>query len=520
MMRGYRYIKLEKRFDLIRSLKLDLTISRLWPENMVVSQEIYGSGSDAAELITRQYLLTRYGGIGLNKAILCSLGSDNSPIIYPLPKVWQDLLIKHGYSVAKVRCSLSWSVQVAIMWLYGVFRGSKIIFEALSKIIQPVDQDLKRYAYFSELSSTHLPQLCQDGRSHDVITWYSKWKGRPKSLNAICHSVVESESLLAGEISVEYRSSPVPSISTMRTLLHYTGWFFQAICRAAYDALRGKWWHAMLLAESAVAAKARLINPDQLAREYLFHNSSHIYRPLWTYEAVSSGSRIIFYFYSLPEQFKSQNGYVPDNIDWGATNWPHYLVWDVYQEEFIRRAVSSDNVVEIVDPIWFQSNAVELPVIPHKSIAVFDVSPFRNSAHFGFTTIAELYWGHDVENKFLIDIKAALLSCGGMMVYKGKRGLGKQGRRKYTDLLMNLANDRNIIFIDSGTSPFRVVEACQMVISLPFTSTALIGKKLGKPSVYYDPLGILDTADRGAHGIEILSGPKKLEDWIAKMIAG
>lgn len=45
------------------------------------------------------------------------------------------------------------------------------------------------------------------------------------------------------------------------------------------------------------------------------------------------------------------------------------------------------------------------------------------------------------------------------------------------------------------------------VIGMPFTSTALIARGLGKSSVYYDPTGQLQSDDRAAHGIPIISGP-------------
>ena len=52
---------------------------------------------------------------------------------------------------------------------------------------------------------------------------------------------------------------------------------------------------------------------------------------------------------------------------------------------------------------------------------------------------------------------------------------------------------------------------------MPFTATALIAKKMGKPTVYYDPSGLIQKDDRGAHGIEIISGKKELEAWLEKL---
>ena len=53
---------------------------------------------------------------------------------------------------------------------------------------------------------------------------------------------------------------------------------------------------------------------------------------------------------------------------------------------------------------------------------------------------------------------------------------------------------------------------------MPFTSTALLGRELGKPTVYYDPDGLLQKEGQPAHGIEILSGPNELRVWLKAVL--
>ena len=67
-------------------------------------------------------------------------------------------------------------------------------------------------------------------------------------------------------------------------------------------------------------------------------------------------------------------------------------------------------------------------------------------------------------------------------------------------------------------SAIRVIQASCAVISMPFTSTALIARSLGVPSVYYDPSGIVKRDDRAAHGIEILIGRHELERWLKETV--
>ena len=72
--------------------------------------------------------------------------------------------------------------------------------------------------------------------------------------------------------------------------------------------------------------------------------------------------------------------------------------------------------------------------------------------------------------------------------------------------------------MDSDLSAIQVIESSIAVISMPFTSTALVARELGKPSVYYDSSGLLQKNDRGAHGIPILIGQDELKDWLSKLI--
>ena len=41
---------------------------------------------------------------------------------------------------------------------------------------------------------------------------------------------------------------------------------------------------------------------------------------------------------------------------------------------------------------------------------------------------------------------------------------------------------------------------------------------MGKPSVYYDPFGVILKDDRGSHDIQIITGIDELNEWIRSLI--
>lgn len=274
-----------------------------------------------------------------------------------------------------------------------------------------------------------------------------------------------------------------------------------------------------MFSETAKAALIRLQDPALLARDYLFHNSNWIYRPLWIYYAENKGARVFFYFYSTNiEKFKRASTYASTPFGWQIMTWSHYLVWDRYQCEFIQRAVGSDARIDVVGPVPFHAEkSLDLELNP-LSIAVFDIQPMRNVTYQMLGIDMEYYVPRHA-NSFLVDIQHATASAGYTMALKRKRNVGHRLHPSYEHTLTLLIKADNYLEVDPDVSATELIKKCQAVISMPFTSTALLGRHQGLPSVYYDPLGICQKNDRAAHGIPILSGKAELSAWLKSLTA-
>ena len=99
------------------------------------------------------------------------------------------------------------------------------------------------------------------------------------------------------------------------------------------------------------------------------------------------------------------------------------------------------------------------------------------------------------------------------MLHKMKRE-NKFVDKRYARGIKKLNTRLNYIEVDPNIDALHVIKKTTACISLPFTSTALIAKEEGKPSVYYDPTGTLQIDDRAAHGILILRGIGELDEWV------
>jgi polysaccharide biosynthesis PFTS motif protein len=258
-------------------------------------------------------------------------------------------------------------------------------------------------------------------------------------------------------------------------------------------------------------------SPQSMAKDYLFHNAGYIYRPLWTYEAEEMGGRIIFYFYSTNcEPFKRAAGYPPLPFAWELMNWPQYLVWDEGQADFVRRAGGAMADISVVGPIWFPCSAEELPAFSGRGVAVFDVTPHR-STRYRTLGIDFEYYVPETCIPFLSDIQRAAEEEGYTMLWKRKRNIGPVAHPRYRYWADRVSECADVVIVNPDIAAHRVIEASSAVVSMPFTSTALIARDLGKPACYYDPCGLVQKDDRAAHGIEILTGPEELTAWFKNL---
>lgn len=514
IMRGYRYLKRIDSLDLIGNITRDFTRKQLDIKKSQFSKIIFGTGIDHAEIICRQYLLLRCAGLHFNCNLLYGVGKPGRAFISPLPPQWRLICKQHSVNIASVRNAMLWNSFIMMMLAYGIFTIAKIIFAGIKATFMSKNEELERYVYFHALTSGNLPQPCKDGRSYDIITWYSQWNGSVPDINNFCHGVNGVKETNLNGKPVIFINTPVLLPIRFSRIIGFLIWGIGASLLAFLDFMRGRWWHPLLLNQAALAAQVRIMPPNKLAKEYLFHNSGWFFRPLWTYEAEKLGSQITMYFYSTNcEPFKRVEDYPPLPYGWEAMNWPRYLVWDGYQADFVRNAVGKSADICVVGPIWFNSSNTEIPVVTGKKVAVFDITPHRASRYQTLGIDFE-YYLPTVCNSFLQDIQKAAENCGYKMLWKRKRKIGNMMNPHYAYLEEQLSNSTYVVSIDPNIAAHRLIEYCDIVISMPFTSTALIARDLGKPSCYYDPTGLVQKDDRAAHGIPIITGMKELACWL------
>ena len=169
--------------------------------------------------------------------------------------------------------------------------------------------------------------------------------------------------------------------------------------------------------------------------------------------------------------------------------------------------------INIVGPIWFQSSKATKELVKNKSIAIFDVSPYRDSI-YSIIGIPDTYYRSNNNIKFINDIIEIASKYNYIVKFKQKRDLKNSFELNYNNYIKKIKLNKNIQFIESNISAFDVIESSELVVSMPFTSTSIIAKEYGYKSAYYDPTGNLYKNDPAAHGVLLLSNKIELEQWI------
>jgi len=107
IMRGYRKLNEQNSLVKISIILSEISDTKLNIISSKFSKIIYGEGINFAEIILRQYLVHNLAGTNLNEALLISVGC-NKKVIYPLPKIWQKIILKNGFNVNKFYSTLLW----------------------------------------------------------------------------------------------------------------------------------------------------------------------------------------------------------------------------------------------------------------------------------------------------------------------------------------------------------------------------------------------------------------------------
>jgi polysaccharide biosynthesis PFTS motif protein len=188
-------------------------------------------------------------------------------------------------------------------------------------------------------------------------------------------------------------------------------------------------------------------------------------------------------------------------------------------EAFGTAGYQSDRLVE-VGPIVFGRQRDFRPTSCYSTgvrgrrtrIGIFDVAILRPESRFA-AGYGLLTYNREATERFFTDVfSIAARRFGGDVV------IVRKAKRAYhptfgEDVDFTRLPAVEIEFRDPAESLWRVLEAVDLVVCMPFTSVAYIADECGIPSAYYDPGQDTEPSPLGGR-VPVLRTPAALDEWV------
>ena len=496
-MRGYNFLKKKNNLQYLFQIK------ELMVKSPIDDLHLKGIYESPERICLHQFLALHLLNIDFNKAFLIASIHPLQKISYPLPYRWRVLLEKEGFLANTLENRFLWFIFQIKMYLKGLAIG---IFQ-YKRIINKHKLPTKPFVYLDSLTKINLDNVYLKGNS--FLNWVID-RDKKNQFNSIYHSVKKTKPFRLKNRSIEFIDSIIPSMNTTKRIIHYTLWFSK---NAFFYILKQQ--DRLLFREKIYEKIVRISDVNQLPKQCYFHNSNHLFRPLWTYEAEKKGVEILFYFYSTNcFSFKPDGEKYYQQNHWNISTWSNYLVWNKTQHDFIEQQIAFKNKIEIVGIIPFRkATKFDLKFTNKKRLLVFDVQPMRSSYYQSLGLNYEYYVPENAIS-FLDDIDRLSIMFNLEIVFKRKR-LNPFVDKVYLKKLDQLSSSPRWLITNPENDAALLLEKSQPIasISVPYTSTAIITSSYGTPTIYYDNTRKLDVKFSANNGIVVLNDLKSLSEW-------
>lgn len=517
-MKGYDFLKDNGDLSLIFNIRNCLLKSDLKLSSQIILKKFVNFEDQNIDFIIKQFLYSRLINLEFNAKILASVVNEKN-ISHPLPKIWQSYIEKYGIKVAKKKSTFLWYFFIFKNLTLGILLAFNIFIQSLRSFFLKRKKFDEKHSFFLDLNDLALSGDLSLPNSRNCINWYVNEIYKSESNITLYHQVKTQVSPKEYNFfKVVYSKNILPDISSLYKIIKFYVNTLKYFLFSLKELVLGNPYNALLYFESINLIKINYLQNNELAKDYLFNNTNYLYRPLWTYGAEDKGSKILFYFYSIPHISMVTKAYGSSEIDysWTILTWSKYYIWNIEHKDLLQNLLSYKSEFSISNPILISNDSMQFDNLNKIGIAVFDIQPFAN---YKLRGSKEEYYIPDVIINFLSDIQEVLSELNIFIFYKNKREIGNYLHPNFKLFKeKHFINNQNVIVLDPDISPIILINSSLASISLPFTSTGYLGLYFKKPSIYYDPTGLVNYPNPDSNNVEIITGKNNLKHWIENVI--
>ena len=500
---AYNELRKKDKLNLIESVKIEIT--EYYSQNQKFS--LKGLNDQICSKAFAQFFFIRILNKNFNYNIYKSI-KYSKPFAYAIPSDIYFILKKNGLKINYFKCRILWKIKQLEFFLRGLRKGMLIVvdfFKSKRSTIKPSNSKM-----FFSLGINNFPKK---NINNNYGIFNNAFLFSKNTTSDFFHESKHFKNIFKSEkFNLIYISNHLIYNLKPFELLIFLVKFF---CDSIFFFLKFIFYKSdnLILFEELV--NYRLASSKSFFfDEYLFNNSNVLYRPLWSYIAEKNKSLISYYFYSTNYQTFQIKGYNSDPICWKSTTWENFYFWDQFQLNFFKSKLNYSFKHKIVGPTLFNFSSFIKPLKFQKNtILIFDVQPVR------ITYYRELAFGQEYyvrENciKFINDICNCANKVGFKVVIKRKRNIGKMIDYVYMNNIKKLIKNNLLIEVEPDIPAEFLLESCENVLCMPFTSVASFANNLRRNVCYYDSTSEIDKHDNASHGVKILSNKAELNNWI------
>lgn len=500
-LRSFRHLRRTEPFALYRVIRPLERAGLALPNRALTPEE---------DTCLRQRLFSGLRVAEAQAAIARAIALD-ATIVLPIPRPWRQILRGQGIRVDEVRSTVAFVRRVLALTRLGLRTYRDLARAGFGGLTAPRSP----YAVAMDLHPAIAPvNDPRQAERRDFTNWAARWSSRTTGATHVWAHVPHQPSWRTPAVTCA--PVPFPRAASGLDAVRYSIDGAVTVMAALGQALIGRWWSVALLSDVLTLQYFNLLPRASVASAYVFNNSSSwLIRPLWTYTAEREGVLIAMTYYSANSlMFDSGMPPAPPHgCGEALSNWPYYVV--------LSRAIAASLAAQKGEPVRYEvdphidvsDSARDIPRLPPRAVAVFDVTPIRECALAGIG-LASGYYTADQAVAFLEDIRWACGEAGAAFVLKRKRDVGRLAHKRYISHLEGLAGAAGVFRLDTTVAASRVVAASAATVSAPFSSPSVTAHAVGKPAAYYDPDGTLASVVPSAHGVPVLGGREALLNWL------
>lgn len=505
VLTSFKILKKKNKINLINKIKNEFINTKLKFNFKSTSLRNLNYHFKESEL-SKNFTLKTYSSLisFLFTGLLIVSLARSKKLIYPLPSIWTEVLLKNNIATSVFMCNIFYKFFILFSSSYFFFFNILSLFH-INKI-----KKIHNFVYLA-----NIPKISIINNNPNLFSWCKKNFFYNKKIKFI-HENREIKNFSNNDYETYYLNKfYLVNINLYQKIYFiYLNFKFMFLFVRYFFTNKSNFF---IFFDDFV--KFNFLNKykNKLPMTALF-NISSLNRPLWTF-LLKKKQSVLFYFYSInhiPHFFKQGEFSIDkfyDSAGYNLLTWNNYIGWSNKQLNWISKQVNNKSIKLInVGYVPFEGQNITINN-QKKIISIFDITP-RDPFYYALIGIKNNPYTLNYCMKFIKDIIEVTKKIDCIIMIKNKRFTSMVDMRYLKFLSKIKKMNSNVCIINSTVSAQSLVSASKCVVSIPFSSPALISKRMQVPSVYYDPSSLLNNCPYQNSEVSLLKEKSTLGNWI------